>query len=315
MPEPNETPMIILLGPTATGKTRLAAELAFKINGEVISADSRQVYQGMDLGTGKDLMDYQVEGKEIPHHLIDIVEPGYEYNVYEFQKDFLKAYKEIRYRKHLPILCGGTGMYIESVIKRYRMLRVPENRELRDDLGLKSMDELRGILGSKRLTHNVTDTLDRQRLIRAIEISTYQQNHPHDQGEMMPEIPYLVFGIQPERRIVRARITQRLIKRLQEGMIEEVRQLLELGLKPEQLMFYGLEYKFLTLYVTGKLSYEDMFRQLNTAIHQFAKRQMTWFRRMERQGINIHWLVDELSNQGKIQQMLMRIKEKSNMDY
>ncbi|MCF8235616.1 MAG: tRNA (adenosine(37)-N6)-dimethylallyltransferase MiaA [Bacteroidales bacterium] len=282
--------MITVLGPTATGKTKLAARLAAVIDAEIISADSRQVYKGMDIGTGKDLQDYMVEGREIPYHLIDIVDPGYEYNVFEFQQDFLKAYPEIRSRKKEVILCGGTGLYLEAIIKRYPLHHVPPNPDLREKLYKKAMNELIAELASKKGLHNVTDTTDRERLIRALEIAEFYERDPEKAKQRIPAIPNTTFGISLERKEIRERITKRLKQRLNEGMIEEAKTLLDAGLKPEQLMFYGLEYKFLTLYITGEISYDEMFKKLNTAIHQFAKRQMTWFRRMERKGVQIHWL-------------------------
>lgn len=282
--------MITILGPTATGKTKLAARLAAAIDAEIISADSRQVYKGMDIGTGKDLDDYVVNGRKIPYHLIDIVDPGYEYNVFEFQQDFLKCYREIRSGKKEVILCGGTGLYLEAIIKRYLLHPVPENPALRERLNEKGMDELIAELASKKGLHNVSDTTNRNRLLRALEIADFYERHPEKARERIPVIPNTVFGISLERKEIRNRITKRLKQRLDEGMVEEAQTLLDKGLEPGQLMFYGLEYKFLTKYIVGELSYEDMFEKLNTAIHQFAKRQTTWFRRMERKGIKIHWL-------------------------
>ncbi len=285
--------MVTILGPTATRKTKLAASVAAELGGEIISADSRQVYRGMDIGTGKDYGDYLVEGKQIPHHLVDIVDPGYEYNVFEFQRDFLRVFDDIVSRNQQPVLCGGTGLYLEAVLSGYRLLQVPENEELRQQLSEKSLDELTGILKSMRALHNTTDLTDRDRTIRAIEIAEYEQAHPGEK-ENFPKIDHRIYGIKFERRIIRERITQRLKQRLNEGMIDEVKQLLDSGLKPEQLTFYGLEYRYLTDYVTGKISYDEMFRLLNTAIHQFAKRQMTWFRRMEKRGFRIHWIDGQL---------------------
>jgi len=281
--------MLTILGPTATGKTKLAAALASEINGEVISADSRQVYRGMDKATGKDFEDYIVNGKTIPFHLVDIVDPGYEYNVFEFQRDFLKAYEDISNRGKSVVLCGGTGMYIEAVLKRYKLIHVPMNEKLRNELAEKETDELISILSNLTDVHNTTDLTDRNRLLRAIEIQKYYQENP-EQREKMPEIHNTVFGIRFDRQVIRERITERLKNRLDEGMIAEVENLLHKGLTPAQLKFYGLEYKFLTQYVTGEISYDEMFTLLNTAIHQFAKRQTTWFRRMGRSGIEIHWI-------------------------
>jgi len=289
--------LISILGPTASGKTGLAAALAARIDGEVISADSRQVYRGMDLGTGKDLDDYIVDGKQIPCHLVDIADPGEEYNVFRFQQDFLKAYNDIRERGKKTIMCGGTGMYLESVILGYRMSDVSQNEDLRKELELRTDDELNARLRSLRDVHNVTDTTDRKRLIRAIEISLSPVLEPVLSLSKDPQYHidlqntnHKVFGISLPREKVRKRITHRLKQRLDEGMIEEVKTLLASGLSPEQLEFYGLEYKYLTRYATGQISYDEMFRQLNTAIHQFSKRQMTWFRRMEKKGVEIVWI-------------------------
>lgn len=288
--EKMESKMITILGPTATGKTQLAAAVAAKINGEIISADSRQVYRGMDLGTGKDYEDYVVDGLAVPYHLIDIAEPGYIYNVYEFQHDFNKVYKDILSRGKTPILCGGTGMYLESVLLGYDLIEVPEDEELRASFESKSDQELIALLKKKKELHNITDISERKRMIRALEIQFYYENHPEKVKKHFPGISSEVFGISLERNTVRERITRRLRERLNSGMIEEVKQLLDSGLAPEQLIYYGLEYKFITLHLTGELNYETMFTKLNTAIHQFAKRQMTWFRRMEKRGVKIQWL-------------------------
>lgn len=294
----NET-MITILGPTATGKTNLAAQLALLLNGEIISADSRQVYRGMDIGTGKDLDDYRIDDREIPHHLIDIVDPGYEYNVFEFQKDFLNAYNEIDKRGNMPILCGGTGLYIESVLKGYKLIDVPRNDALREELELIDDSTLIEMLEAYKTLHNTTDISERERLIRAIEIQKYYDEHP-EIDTSFPKIETKIFGIDFDRRIVRMRITERLQERLENGMIDEVKGLLDNGLRPEQLTFYGLEYKWITEYIEGKLAYNEMFRRLNTAIHQFSKRQMTWFRRMEKQGFEINWINGNLSLPEKI---------------
>jgi len=298
--------MITILGPTATGKTNLAAHLAHLINGEIISADSRQVYRGMDIGTGKDLADYSIEGKIIPYHLVDIVEPGYEYNVFEFQKDFLNAYSAIDERGSIPILCGGTGLYIESVLKGYKLINVPKNELLREELELKSEAELIEILETLKNLHNTTDTSERERLIRAIEIQKYYDNNPAI-DTFFPKIETKIFGIDYDRRVVRMRITERLEERLKNGMIEEVQGLLNSGVKPEQLTFYGLEYKWVTDYLEGNLAYNEMFRRLNTAIHQFSKRQMTWFRRMEKQGFVINWIDGNLSLNEKVAYILKNL--------
>jgi len=299
--------MITILGPTATGKTGFATFVASQINGEIISADSRQVYRGMDIGTGKDLSEYKANGVDIPYHLIDIVDPGYEYNVFEFQKDFLKAYQDIDGRGKFPILCGGTGMYIESVLKGYRLIDVPNNDDLRESLELKSDLELEDILSGFKTLHNTTDISDRDRLIRAIEIQTYYDAHP-DLDVSFPKIDTLIIGIDFDRRVVRSRITERLEQRLEEGMVEEVKGLLEQGVTSDQLKFYGLEYRFITQYIHDEISYNEMFRRLNTAIHQFAKRQMTWFRRMEKQGFEIHWLDGNLSHEEKMIQLIQLMK-------
>jgi len=295
--------LITILGPTATGKTTLAAHLAALIGGEIISADSRQVYRGMDLGTGKDLDDFVVDGKAVPYHLIDIVDPGTEYNVFEFQRDFLEALKCISERGSLPILCGGTGLYLDAVLRSYRMDKVPENKLLRSELETKSDEVLIRKLKSFGTLHNTSDILSRERLIRAIEIREFEKKNP-EAIQVLPEIRSINFGIRFEREVIRQRITQRLETRLEEGMLEEVKHLLDGGLKPEQLTFYGLEYKYLTLHVTGEISYDEMFSSLNTAIHQFAKRQMTWFRRMEKKGVKIHWINGEISTEEKLAVMI-----------
>lgn len=293
--------LITILGPTATGKTSLAAAVAVRIGAEVISADSRQVYRGMDLGTGKDLEDYLVGGKKVPYHLIDIVEPGTEYNVYRFQKDFLATYNDIINRGKKAILCGGTGMYMESVILAYDMQEAPKDNALRKELQDLSTEELITRLTTLRALHNITDIADRDRLIRAIEISDIRDQKSELKLEF-PEIRHHVFGIDLPREVIRSRITDRLKQRLDAGMIDEVKKLLEGGLTPGQLEFYGLEYKYLTQYVAGKIDYNEMFRKLNTAIHQFAKRQMTWFRRMEKKGISIRWIDGTLSLEDKIRE-------------
>lgn len=291
--------LIALLGPTASGKTPFAAALAAELNTEIISADSRQIYREMDLGTGKDLGDYTVNGQQIPYHLIDIAEPGYKYNVFEYQRDFLKAYEDIRQRGKLPIVCGGTGMYLESVLKGYRLLPVPENAELRQRLAHHSLEELTELLKDYKQLHNTTDVDTVKRAIRAIEIEEYYAHTPVDERSF-PKLNSLIIGVDIDRELRRAKITRRLKQRLEEGMVEEVRRLLDKGIRPEDLIYYGLEYKYLTLYVTGQLTYEQMFRELETAIHQFAKRQMTWFRGMERRGFTIHWIQAEMPMEDKI---------------
>lgn len=292
--------LITILGPTASGKTPLAAALAREVGGEIISADSRQVYRRMDIGTGKDLSDYG----EVPYHLIDICEPGTKYNLFQYQQDFFDAYQNITNRGKQPILCGGTGLYIEAVLKGYHLSPVPQNTELRSQLEGKSLDELTGILlelkeknGSNM--HNKTDVDSCQRAIRAIEIETYNLQHPMPLREL-PPIDSLIIGVNIDRELRREKITRRLKARLDEGMIDEIRGLLDSGIPAEDLIYYGLEYKYLTEYVIGNLSYEEMFRQLEIAIHQFAKRQMTWFRGMERRGFTIHWIDATLPIEEKV---------------
>ena len=295
--------LITILGPTASGKTPLAAALADRLGTEIISGDSRQVYRRMDLGTGKDLVDYTVEGRQVPYHLIDIVEPGYKYNVFEYQRDFLKAYQEITAKGKLPILCGGTGMYIESVLKGYRLLPVPENLELRASLEGKSLEELTEILAGYKKLHNSTDVDTAKRAIRAIEIEEYYKQQPPEYREF-PSLKSLIIGVEIDRELRREKITRRLKQRLDEGMVEEVRGLLAEGIPADNLIYYGLEYKFLTQYAIGELTFEEMFQQLETAIHQFAKRQMTWFRGMERRGFTIHWLDATLPMEEKVEQII-----------
>lgn len=286
--------MITILGPTASGKTSLAAALAARIDAEIISADSRQVYRGMTIGTGKDLDDYRQGDRLIPYHLIDICEPGTKYNLFQYQQDFHLIYNNIVARGVRPILCGGTGLYIESVLKGYALSPVPQNQALRDKLADKSLAELTEMLEDLKrrnhsVMHNRTDVDTAQRAIRAIEIETYNREHPTD-NRTLPPIDSVIIGVDINREERRRKITQRLKQRLEEGMVDEIRQLLDRGIAPENLIYYGLEYKFVTEYVIGKTSYEEMFRQLEIAIHQFAKRQMTWFRGMERRGFTIHWI-------------------------
>ena len=286
--------MITILGPTASGKTSLAVALAARIDAEIISADSRQVYRGMTIGTGKDLDDYRQGDRLIPYHLIDICEPGTKYNLFQYQQDFHLIYNNIVARGVRPILCGGTGLYIESVLKGYALSPVPQNQTLRDELADKSLAELTEMLEDLKrrnhsVMHNRTDVDTAQRAIRAIEIETYNLEHPTD-NRTLPPIDSVIIGVDINREERRRKITQRLKQRLEEGMVDEIRQLLDRGIAPENLIYYGLEYKFVTEYVIGKTSYEEMFRQLEIAIHQFAKRQMTWFRGMERRGFTIHWI-------------------------
>ena len=286
--------MITILGPTASGKTSLAAALAARIDAEIISADSRQVYRGMTIGTGKDLDDYRQGDRLIPYHLIDICEPGTKYNLFQYQQDFHLIYNNIVARGVRPILCGGTGLYIESVLKGYALSPVPQNQALRDELADKSLAELTEMLEDLKrrnhsVMHNRTDVDTAQRAIRAIEIESYNLEHPTD-NRTLPPIDSVIIGVDINREERRRKITQRLKQRLEEGMVDEIRQLLDRGIAPENLIYYGLEYKFVTEYVIGKTSYDEMFRQLEIAIHQFAKRQMTWFRGMERRGFTIHWI-------------------------
>ena len=302
--------LITILGPTASGKTPLAASLAHRLNSEIISGDSRQVYRRMDLGTGKDLVDYVVDGNPIPYHLIDIVEPGYKYNVFEYQRDFLKAYQEIIAKGKLPILCGGTGMYIESILKGYRLLPVPENPELRASLEGYTLQELTQKLESYKKLHNSTDVDTVKRAIRAIEIEEFYRQQPPAYREF-PSLNSLIIGVDIDRELRREKITRRLKQRLDEGMVEEVRGLLDEGIPSENLIYYGLEYKFLTQYVIGELTYEEMFHQLEIAIHQFAKRQMTWFRGMERRGFTIHWLDATLPMEEILEQIIKLINTNS----
>ncbi len=280
--------IITILGPTASGKTSLATRLAYRMgNAEIISADSRQVYRGMDIGTGKDLSDYTIEGVSIPYHLIDIAEAGEKYNLFQFQQDFWTAYNDIRSRGKFPILCGGTGLYIESVLKSYKMVPVPENPSLRKQLEGRSLEELTQLLATYKTLHNTTDVDTVKRAIRAIEIQQYYRDNRIDEREF-PTLKSLTVGVSIDRDLRRQKISKRLRDRMQEGMLQEVQHLLE-HVPAEDLMYYGLEYKYLTLCCLGQLSQDEMVRQLEIAIHQFAKRQMTWFRGMERRGIPIHW--------------------------
>ncbi len=303
----NDMIMITILGPTASGKTPVAARLASEIGGEIISADSRQVYRRMDIGTGKDLADYVVDGQQIPYHLIDIREPGTKYNLFEYQQDFYDAYQDIRSRGTVPILCGGTGLYIEAVLKGYHLSPVPQNQALRDSLEGKSLEELTQMLTALKTKtgsnmHNTTDVDSCQRAIRAIEIETYNLQHPMPKREL-PSVDSVIIGISINRELRREKITRRLKARLDNGMVEEVRALLDEGIPAEDLIYYGLEYKFVTEYLTGQTSYDEMFTRLEIAIHQFAKRQMTWFRGMERRGFNIHWIDGLLPMDDKISQI------------
>ncbi len=301
--------LVTILGPTASGKTGVATHLAYALNGEVISADSRQVYRGMDLGTGKDIEEYTVNDKPIPYHLIDIVDAGYQYNVFEYQRDFITVFEDIQRRAIFPVLCGGSGLYLEAILKGYKLIQVPHNNELREKLGEKRLEELTQILaGYQSKMHNTTDIENKKRALRAIEIEEYYSQHP-DMDTGFPEINSLIVGVKFDRDSRRRRITQRLKERLDSGMVEEVQQLMDSGIPPESLIYYGLEYKFLTQYITGELSYDEMTGSLNVAIHQFAKRQMTWFRRMEHNGFKIHWLDGYMPMEAKIDRILTLLKK------
>ena len=295
--------MIVVLGPTACGKTALATQLAYRLNAEIISADSRQIYRRMDIGTGKDLSDYVVNGEKIPYHLIDIAEPGYKYNLFEYQRDFLNVYKDIKQRGVIPILCGGTGLYLESVLKGYKMMPVPQNEELRRQLEGKTLEELTQILSTYKMLHNTTDVDTAKRAIRAIEIQEYYREHPQEFVNF-PEINSLIIGLNIDRELRREKISKRLHDRVKEGMVDEVRAILHSGISSEDMIYYGLEYKYLTNYIIGNLTYEEMVVELEIAIHQFAKRQMTWFRGMERRGFTIHWIDSQLPMEDKINEII-----------
>ena len=300
--------LVTILGPTATGKTELATALAARLNGEIISADSRQIYCGMDIGTGKDLGEYVVNGKQIPYHLIDTVDAGYKYNVFEYQRDFLKAFELINQHARLPILCGGTGLYIEAVLNGYKLLAVPDNQLLREQLATKTLNELTSILSGYKTLHNQTDVDTVKRAIRAIEIEEYYQTHEEETVEY-PELNSLIIGVGIDREVRREKITKRLKARLNEGMIDEVKMLLDSGIQPDDLIYYGLEYKFITNYLLGKLTFDELFTQLEIAIHQFAKRQMTWFRGMERRGFTIYWLDALKSMDEKLEEIESLLKQ------
>ncbi|MBP7101988.1 MAG: tRNA (adenosine(37)-N6)-dimethylallyltransferase MiaA [Bacteroidales bacterium] len=304
----NNKPLLCIVGPTASGKTRLAVYLAEIIDGEIISADSRQVYRMMDIGTGKDKNEYITPTKIIPYHLIDIVEPGYHFSVFEYQRDFYSVYKQILSRNKQPILCGGSGMYIEAVLKNYDLFFVPENVTLRNRLQKYSMEQLIEVLSSYTLLHNISDTTDRNRLIRAIEIQDFYKTSPIDKEKS--SLASIIFYVHFERDILRQRITERLQNRLHNGMIDEVKFLLDSGIKPESLLYYGLEYKFITLYLTHMLSYETMVEKLRIAIQQFAKRQVTWFRRMQRNGFEFTYIDGSLSNDEQLALMVDKLQTK-----
>lgn len=301
------TRLITILGPTACGKTTLAVALANELGSEIISADSRQVYRGMDIGTGKDLEDYVVDGKRVPYHLIDIVEPGSKYNLYRYQRDFMAAYDDIVSRGAQPILCGGTGLYIEAVLKGYALSTVPQNPALRKQLEGESLETLtQKLVELKKKNnsnmHNTTDVDSCQRAIRAIEIETYNLEHTAERRPAQP-VDAIVFGLDIDREERRRKISERLRQRLDNGMVDEIKRLLDNGIAATDLIYYGLEYKYVTEYVIGKLSFDEMYRQLEIAIHQFAKRQMTWFRGMERRGTDIHWLDAALCMEKKINEI------------
>lgn len=296
-------PLITLLGPTASGKTQLAVKLAAALDAEIISGDSRQVYKGMDIGTGKDLNEYNLEGRVIPYHLIDIADAGYKYNVFEYQRDFLNVWNALQERRKPAVLCGGTGLYIESVLRGYRLVPVPANPELRYELERKSLDELSLQLATYKKLHNSTDVDTVKRAVRAIEIEEYYRTNP-ELDVAFPKIDSIVFGLQLDREIRRDRISKRLRSRLEEGMVDEVETLIQKGISVDDLIYYGLEYKFLSLYIIGERTFDQMFSQLEIAIHQFAKRQMTWFRGMETRGTKIHWLDAMAPAEENIQKML-----------
>jgi tRNA dimethylallyltransferase len=295
--------ILLVTGPTASGKTSLASNIAQRIGGEIISVDSRQVYRGMNLGTGKDYDDYRVNGIVIPCHLIDIVDPGYKYNVFEYQRDFNRIYSDLKRRKIFPVVCGGSGLYADSIISGYKMFEVPPDSGLRIELEKKSMKELKDILSTFKILHNITDLDTKKRVIRAIEIEHSVRNKLNLKSEF-PKVRALLTGIQFDRETRRKRITDRLRKRLESGMVDEVKNLIEMGVSSETLIYYGLEYKFIALYLSGKVSYQEMVRDLEIAIHQFSKRQMTWFRGMERRGIKIHWIDGHLSMEEKVEKVM-----------
>lgn len=301
--------LIAIVGPTASGKTTLAVALAKRIGTEVISADSRQLYRGMDIGTGKDLDEYTIDGETIPYHLIDICPAGYRYNLFEYVRDFNAVYADIKARGKQPLLCGGTGLYVETVLKGYSLPPVPENKALRESLQEKSLDELAEMLRSYKTLHNTTDIDTCKRAIRAIEIAEFYSRQEPELLEPRPLQNSLIVGVNIDRELRRAKITRRLHERLKEGMVEEVKSLLESGIEPESLIYYGLEYKFLTEYIIGHTTYDEMVERLEIAIHQFAKRQMTWFRGMERRGHTIRWIDATLPTDEKVDIIEQWIKE------
>ncbi|MTI32516.1 tRNA (adenosine(37)-N6)-dimethylallyltransferase MiaA [Xanthovirga aplysinae] len=309
MKSPSPIKVLTITGPTASGKTSLAVQLAYRLNGEIISADSRQVYKQMDIGTGKDLEEYGVGDHSIPYHLIDIREAGEKYNVSDFQKDFFRAVQDILFRGKLPILCGGTGMYIQSVLEDYGFTHIPKDVAFRETLERKTQEELLQILNALPYPENFKDHHHRKRTIRAIEIGRFLRNNPQENFKpQYPEIDTLVIGVKYDRESRRKRISHRLKQRFQQGMVEEVEELLQ-TVSAEDLIWYGLEYKMITQYLKGELSYNEMYKKLETGIYQFAKRQMTWFRKMEREGYDIHWLDGHLSMEEKVKKALVWVKE------
>lgn len=300
--------LLSVIGPTASGKTNFAVQLALALDGEIISADSRQVYRGMDIGTGKDLDEYVAGGRRVPCHLIDIVDAGEKYNVFEYQRDFLKAWNECREHRVVPVLCGGSGLYVEAVLKGYKLLAVPVNEELRAALSGMTLQELAVKLATYKKLHNTTEIDTVKRAVRAIEIEEYYRMHPYEEKDF-PEIRSLIVGVDVSREVRRERITKRLHERLENGMVDEVRSILDCGVTPDDLIYYGLEYKYLTLYIIGRLTYDEMVAQLNVAIHQFAKRQMTWFRKMEREGFDIRWLDAGMPMEERVEQVVAWWKE------
>lgn len=299
--------IVVITGPTATGKTRLAALVADRMGGEVISADSRQVYRGMDIGTGKDFSDYVVDGRSIAVHMVDIVDAGYRYNVYEYQRDFLKVFEDMSARGCLPVVCGGSGMYVDSIVSGYRMIQVPVNGQLRAMLAGRSLEELTEILSQYKSLHNKTDVDTVKRAVRAIEIADYYAHHPVDESPFPVKNP-LVTALFFDRETRRQRISTRLRSRLEGGMIEEVQRLLAAGVHPDDLIYYGLEYKYVTLHLMDQLSFEEMAQKLEVEIHRFAKRQMTWFRGMERRGITINWIDGHMPEEEKVELIISMVR-------
>ena len=302
--------ILVITGPTATGKTRLAAMVADRIGGEVISADSRQVYRGMDIGTGKDLSDYTVDGRRVPVHMVDIVDAGYRYNVFEYQRDFLKVFEGLSARGVFPVVCGGSGMYVDSIVSGYRLVQVPVNAPLRALLAGRSLEELTEILSQYKSLHNKTDVDTVKRAVRAIEIADWYVHHPVDETPFPVKNP-LVMAVFVDRETRRKRISERLLTRLEEGMIEEVQRLLAGGILPDDLIYYGLEYKYITLYLMNRLTREEMIQKLEVEIHRFAKRQMTWFRGMERRGISIHWIDGSMSEEDKVNSIISMLQNRN----